>query len=70
MLHHNLHVPMDVAFQICGNAIRKMTVATAATKVISVLKKHALISNSHAHEQDIVYHNHGFATVMTVCVSN
>lgn len=36
------------------------------TKVISVLKKHALTSNSHARKPDIVYHNLGFAMAMTV----
>lgn len=68
--HHNLHVQMVVAFQICGNAIVKTIVVMAPMKVTSVLRKLALISNSHVPERVTVYLRVGYATAMMIALIN
>lgn len=68
-------VKMTVAMGMCTFQIRfehsnpeftNILPVLGLTKVISVLKKHAPTSNSHARELDTVYHNLGFAMAMTV----
>lgn len=63
-------VKMVDAFQIFGNAIQRMIVEMAQTKVTSAQRKLALTSNSLVLELVIVFLNLGFAMAMTIASIN
>lgn len=61
----NSFAKMAAVFRPLGSAIRRMTAETDPTKVISVPKKRARISNSPVLAPVTVYRRLGFAMVIT-----
>lgn len=60
---------IDVSRQT-GSATLKTIAVTVPTKVTFVRRKPALTFNSPVHDQDIVYHNRGYATVTMIASIN